>query len=331
MDPEKERDLAKVTEQISGKAWTSIPRSRVPSPPRPTTIGDETAVRGEECVLRARTPAQGKSRSSHALVRPGTHWPTHTSLEPWADPGLKPPLHENGKLCIYTSVLRSWSSLRELQGWNHPSELSHLDQGSGPFCCPRPCSINQTLSMADPREGQDLRPNIPQIHSLLLSFSATEPVNPSPKPLPMYLSHQFSQSVLCASTRRDFRRQVRFDESDQAPNCPPPPLPSWLPTVLGIKSKLPTTLVVVQSSPYVRLFETAWTAAGQAPLSFTISLSLLQLMSIEPVMPCNHLILCCPLLLSPSIFPRIRVFSNESALHTRWPKYWSFSFSPSNE
>ena len=70
-------------------------------------------------------------------------------------------------------------------------------------------------------------------------------------------------------------------------------------------------------------------AACQASLSFTISLSLFKLVCIESVMPCNHLILCCPLLLLPSIFPNIRVFSNESALHIRWPKYWSFSFSTS--
>ena len=77
----------------------------------------------------------------------------------------------------------------------------------------------------------------------------------------------------------------------------------------------------------------SWTAASQASLSFTISQSLLKLMSIESVMPSNHLILCCPLLLPPSIFSSIRVFSNESVLHIRWPKYWSFSFSisPSNE
>ena len=71
---------------------------------------------------------------------------------------------------------------------------------------------------------------------------------------------------------------------------------------------------------------TPWTAARQASLSITNSRSLLKLMSIESVMPSNHLILCCPLLLPPSIFPSIRVFSNESALHIRWPKYWSFSF-----
>ena len=78
---------------------------------------------------------------------------------------------------------------------------------------------------------------------------------------------------------------------------------------------------------------TTWTAAPQASLSFTISLSLLKLMSSELVMPCEHLVLCHPLLLLPSIFPSIRVFSNESALCTKWPKYWSFSFStsPSND
>ena len=76
---------------------------------------------------------------------------------------------------------------------------------------------------------------------------------------------------------------------------------------------------------------TSWTAAYQASLSFTVSLSLLRLMSIESVMPSNRLILCCSLLLPPSIFPSIRVFSNESALCFSWPKCWSFSFSTANE
>ena len=89
---------------------------------------------------------------------------------------------------------------------------------------------------------------------------------------------------------------------------------------------LVTTIVVVQSLSHVQLFATPWTEACQAPLSFTVSQSLLRFMSIESVMPSNHLILCCPLLL-PSVFPSIRVFSNESVLHTRWPKDWSFSFS----
>ena len=89
----------------------------------------------------------------------------------------------------------------------------------------------------------------------------------------------------------------------------------------------------VQSLSHVRLFATPWTAARQASLSITNSWSLLKLMSIVSVMPSNRLILCCPLLLPPSIFPSIRVFPNESVLHIRWPKYWSFSLSisPSNE
>ena len=89
-------------------------------------------------------------------------------------------------------------------------------------------------------------------------------------------------------------------------------------------------LIVVQSLSLVQLFATSWTAARQAPLSFTVSWSLLRLMSIELVMPSNHLILCHPLLHLPSIFPSIRVFSNKSALCIRWPKYWSFSFSISS-
>ena len=89
----------------------------------------------------------------------------------------------------------------------------------------------------------------------------------------------------------------------------------------------------VQSLCFVWLFVTPWTAAHQASLSITNSQSLLKLMFIELVIPSHHLILCHPLLLLPSIFPSIRVFSNESALGIRWPKYWSFSFniSPSNE
>ena len=91
--------------------------------------------------------------------------------------------------------------------------------------------------------------------------------------------------------------------------------------------------VVVQSLRYVWLTVTAWTAARQASLSFTISQSLLKLTSIKSMMPSNHLLLCHPLLLLPSILPGIRVFSDELALHIRWPKYWSlgFSISPSNE
>ena len=91
------------------------------------------------------------------------------------------------------------------------------------------------------------------------------------------------------------------------------------------------TLPSVQSLSHARLFATSCAAARCAPLTFTTSQSLLKLMSIESVKPSNHLILCHPLLLLPSIFPSISVFSNESALHIRWPQYWGFSISPSNE
>ena len=94
-----------------------------------------------------------------------------------------------------------------------------------------------------------------------------------------------------------------------------------------------TTFSSLQLLSRVQLFVTPWTAACQTSLSISNSWSLLRLMSIESVMPSNHLILCYPLLLLPLVFPSIRVFSNESVLHIRWPKYWSFSFSnsPFNE
>ena len=97
--------------------------------------------------------------------------------------------------------------------------------------------------------------------------------------------------------------------------------------------KLPFCSFFVLSLSHVWNFATPWTTALQASLCFTISLSLLKLMSLELVMPSNRLILCCSFLLLPSIFPSIRVFSNESALHIRWPKCWNFSFSirPSNK
>ena len=103
--------------------------------------------------------------------------------------------------------------------------------------------------------------------------------------------------------------------------------------VLPISMLKSQSLIVVQSLSHVCPFATPWTAACQSSLFFTIFWSLLKLMSIDSVMPCNHLIFCHPLLLLPSIFPSIRVFSNESVLRIKWPKYWSFTFSihPSNE
>ena len=102
---------------------------------------------------------------------------------------------------------------------------------------------------------------------------------------------------------------------------------------LSLTLSLLLTFSSVQSLSCVRLLVTPWTTPHQAPLSITKSKSLLKLMSTESVMPSNHLILCHPLLLLPSIFPSIRVFSSESVLRIRWSKYWSFSFSisPSNE
>ena len=92
-------------------------------------------------------------------------------------------------------------------------------------------------------------------------------------------------------------------------------------------------LYSVQLLSHVQRFVTPWTAAHQASLSITNSWSLLKLMSIESMMPSSHLILCCPFLFPPSIFPSIEVFSSESVLRIRWPKYWSFSFciNPSTE
>ena len=109
---------------------------------------------------------------------------------------------------------------------------------------------------------------------------------------------------------------------------------------VGLKLNIQKTMIMasgpissVQMLSCVQLFTTPWTAACQASLSITNSWSLLKLMSIKSVIPSGHLILCHPLLLPPSIFPRIRVFSNELVLHVRWPKYWSFhlSISPSQE
>ena len=100
---------------------------------------------------------------------------------------------------------------------------------------------------------------------------------------------------------------------------------SWFPNTIYLSNYN----LVVQLLSHVQRFVTSWTAAGQAALSFTISCSVLKFMSIESVVPPNHLILCCPFILLPSFFPSIRIFSKELAVCIRWPKYWSFS--PSNK
>ena len=139
---------------------------------------------------------------------------------------------------------------------------------------------------------------------------------------PWTIAYQASQSM--GFSRQEYWSRLSFPSPGDLPNP-------------GIEPKSATlqagAFSLIQSLSCVRLFATPWTAARQASLSITNSQSPPKPMSIESVMPSNHLIFCHPLLLLPSIFPSIRVFSNDSALHIRWPKYWSFSFnvSPSNE
>ena len=124
-----------------------------------------------------------------------------------------------------------------------------------------------------------------------------------------------------------------LSSSDNIPNPGTEPASLASSALAGGFLPLVSSTSSVQLLSCVRLFSTPWTTACQSSLSIANSHTLLKLMSIESVMPPGHLILCCPLLLLPSIFPSIRVFSNESFLCIRWPKYWSFSFniSPSNE
>ena len=108
----------------------------------------------------------------------------------------------------------------------------------------------------------------------------------------------------------------------------------WMTPFIIIKFlllSLVTIFVLVQSLSWVQLFSNPWTAAREASLSITNSWNLLKLKSIQSVMSSNHLIICCPFLLLPPIFPSIRVFSNESGLHITWPEFWTITISPSNE
>ena len=127
----------------------------------------------------------------------------------------------------------------------------------------------------------------------------------------------------CLAIFQNFPRKHFFQDVYNPILSLPLGMPEWDESECGF-------IIVVKSLSHVRLFATLQTTVHQSSLSFTISQNLLKLMSIESVMPSKHLILCHPLLL-PSIFPSIRVFPNESIIHIWWPKYWSFSISPSNE
>ena len=142
-------------------------------------------------------------------------------------------------------------------------------------------------------------------------------------------AHQAPQSM--RFSRQEYWSGLPFPPPGDLPHPGIEPIPLTSPSLAG--GFLTTSATSVQSLSHVRLCATPWTAAFQVSLSITNSWSLPKLMSIESVMPFSHLILCRPILTPPSIFPSITVFSNESVLHTRWPKYWSFSFSisPSNE
>ena len=130
--------------------------------------------------------------------------------------------------------------------------------------------------------------------------------------------------VFCILSDNHFYRRLPFLSSSFSQN------PHWM-FPFGVIIMLKTLCCCCSVAVMPQLFATPWIAACQASLSFTVSLNLLRLMSIEWVMPSNYLILCHLLLLLPSVFPSIRVFSNELALRIRWPKYWSFSISFSNE
>ena len=164
-----------------------------------------------------------------------------------------------------------------------------------------------------------------QQHESAICIHVSPPSRP-PLPYPSRLSQSTKLTSLCYTAAA---------AAKSLQSCPTPcdPIDGSPP---GSSATSYFTVIVyvsqsVQSLSHVQLFATPWTAARQASLSITNSWRLLKPMSIESVMPSNHLILCHPFLLLPSVLPSIRVFTNESVLHIKWPKYWSFNISPSNE
>ena len=153
------------------------------------------------------------------------------------------------------------------------------------------------------------------------------------------LCQKLSLSLFLTWIKLCYTKALEWSSLVPGPEVKSPPSESTSPTLFAVGDPCCCTLLqshccgLVAQSCHVWPFVTPWTAACQASLSFSVFWSFLKLMSSESVMPSNHLILCLPLLLLPLIFPSIRVFSNKSALHIRWPEYWSFGFniSPSNE
>ena len=292
-----------------------------------------------------------------------------SGINPFLPPGNLPPhllhFHSNEKslqkTLVFIKIFFQWnvttlntsSSVFVCRLWilytyvfvlSHPSNL-HVSLLVSLFSIPywfnkfNPTSIswmpNATVSRSDPQSSPALRPTIPFGLTPLLFFNILNTSLPQGVDFAA-LSSKISSSLFCRFPQVSFSeiKKPSPDHSLSISSAPRVQLGTWQAlSKCFLNGFCCYVFSSVQSLSRVQLFVTPWTAARQAALSITISWSLLKLMSIESVMTSNHLILCRPLLLLPSIFPSIRVFSNESVLHIRWPKYWSFSFSisPSND
>ena len=240
------------------------------------------------------------------------------------------PLHHGPIPLLHLCFLMMYNIIRTVVVWSH---LSHIILETFPchglnICCccsvtqsyltpshPLDCSTQASLSCSAARS---LLTHVDWVGDALLLSYPLVPFSSCPQSFPT--SGSFPMSSLFTSDGQSIGASA-------SASALPMNIQGWLPYWVTESSSS------LQSLSPVRLFVILWTTALQASLSITNSRSLLKLMSIESVMPSNHLIFCCPLLLLLSIFPSIRIFSNESVLSIMWPKYWSFSFhiSPSNE
>ena len=195
------------------------------------------------------------------------------------------------------------------------NQFSSVAQSCTTICTPWITACQPFLSITNSQSSLKLMPiksvMPPAISSSVIPFSSCPQSFPASRSFPMSQLFAWGGQSIGVSALASVRPMNTQDWS------------------LGLTDWISLQSTSVQSLSCVRLFVTPWTAACQASLSIINSWNLLKLMSTESVMPSNHLILCCSLLLPPSIFPSIRVFSNESALLIRWPKYWSFSFNMS--